>query len=187
MSRLAPDGSVYITPAGAGTGLLAADGSLRVTSSGFVPLVLAQSAVKVDSPANTDENILASVVLPGGLMGLNGLVRVRSLWTWTSSGNIKTIRVRVGGISGQAIRQANFTNTVAFRDICEIQNRNSLSSQVYLPAGSTTGGWGSATSTNPGTATLDTSGNLSIVLTAQKATGSESMALESYQVEVIAG
>jgi len=154
--------------------------------SGFDPLirtkVLASSAVAVSHTGNTDETILATVTIPAGLMGLNGVLRIDYLWSVTNSGNNKTVRARLGGIGGTAFLSLANTTVASVRGFRNIQNRGSASSQISewsdgLGPGSTA----SAVTTG----TVDTAAAQDLVFTAQLASAAETITLERYLVELI--
>lgn len=90
-------------------------------------LILAQSAVPVSVGGTLNEITLASVTVPGGLMGLNGAVRISSTASVTNSANNKTIRVKFGN---QNIQQGAVTTSLAINTQTTIRNRNSASSQL---------------------------------------------------------
>ncbi len=144
--------------------------------------VLGTSVAAVSGSADTNENTLATVVLPAGAMGLNGLVRVQTLWTLTNSANNKTLRVKFGGSS---FLDVTLTTVASFADQRVIQNRNSVSSQIGKPTGNmAAGGWGTASSAVT-TASIDTSAAVTILITGQKASAGETLTLESYLIELI--
>ncbi len=149
--------------------------------------VLAQSSVAVSHTGDTNETIKATVVIPAGAMGLNGRLRVTTLWSTTNSANNKTVRVRLGGIGGTSFLGAIATTTATFKSQIEIGNRNAANSQVAFASNSfTAGGWGSTT-TAVTTGAIDTSAAQDLVFTATLASAGETITLESYLVELIPG
>lgn len=149
-----------------------------------VPIILASSAVAVSHTGNTSETVLATVTIPAGLMGLNGALRLFSLWsTPGGSGNNKTPRARFGnGLSGTTFFGVNVTTTLSYSDGPRIlQNRNSAASQVVRTTNSGTG-----TSTAAVAAlTIDTTASQVVVLTGQLANGSDTITLEQYSLELL--
>jgi hypothetical protein len=144
--------------------------------------VLGTTGAAVSGSADTNENTLATVVVPAGAMGLNGLIRVQTLWTLTNSANNKTLRVKFGGTS---FLDVALTTVASFADQRVIQNRNSVSSQIGKPTGNmSAGGWGTASSAVT-TASIDTSAAVTILITGQKASAGETLTLESYLIEMI--
>lgn len=167
-------GNVKITPAQLTTYAQQAAGSIRV---------IAASAEAVTAPASdTNENILATITIPAGAMGPNGILRLTTRWTATNNANAKTLRHRFSGISGTVVHSTGSGSYAARRIIVEIANRNSESSQIGGLAGQD--GFGSSGSTWA-TSTVDTTSAQTIVVTAQKATGTDTVTLEGYVCEIL--
>lgn len=143
--------------------------------------VLGASAVAVSGPADTNENILATITIPAGAMGLNGILRVYSNWSFTNSANNKIMRVRLGGIGGTAYFQTTQTTQAWYADFRIISNRGVANSQVG-PQNSAQFGSGSG---SPATSAIDTSAATTLVITGQKASAGDTLTLESYLVELI--
>lgn len=145
-------------------------------------VVLARSAEVATAPSNnTNENALATITVPANAMGANGFVRVYAVFSFTGSTNQKSLRVRFGGASGTVMFQTDQTtaaNTIYTIETI-IQNRNATNSQVSR--GNSQYGAGVV---NAATASVDTTADTSIVLSGQKATGSETLALQQYVVEL---
>jgi hypothetical protein len=142
------------------------------------------SGVAVTLAADTAENIAATITLPAGIMGL-GALRIEVKWTATASANAKTCRARLGGIGGTENRlQAFGASDITQRAISTIQNRATVSSQVGVINGAGTGGIGVSTGAHV-TSTINTGAATTLVITGQKATGSETLTLESYLVELL--
>ncbi len=146
--------------------------------------VLGASGVASTHTGDTAEAALATFTLPGGAMGANGVLRVTTLWTYTNSANTKTLRVRLGGLSGTAFQANTVTTSNIGVTQRTIQNRNSQASQVGFNATSaasfTTVGSGSAVAVG----TADTSVDQTIVITGQLASAGETVTLESCLVEL---
>jgi hypothetical protein len=108
-------------------------------------------------------------------MGPNGFIELHCLWTHTSSGNNKILRARFGGGSGTIHFQATATTNNEYTLFTVIHNRNAENSQVSR-------GWSSlgGAGVSPATGAIDTSADTTLVITGQKATGSETLTLESY-------
>lgn len=145
---------------------------------------LAQSAVAASCPADTTEDVLATITVPANAMGPNGRLRITTIWSYTNSANTKTMKVRFGGTGGTQYLSTGQTTTASMRHMVEIANRNSVSSQVGGPSSSssfaTAGG-------NPVTSARDTTAAQDIVISGQKALSSETLTLESYLIELIPG
>jgi hypothetical protein len=146
---------------------------------------LAKSAVAVSHTGDTNEFTLATIAIPAGAMGPSGALRVTSVWSHTSSGNNKTLRYRLGGVSGQQYMAAVNTTVASLMTQRLIQNRNSQASQVssaqaIANAFGTSGG-------SPVTSTVDMSAAQDLVISGHLASAGETIALESYLVELAYG
>lgn len=145
--------------------------------------VLAASNAAVSAAADTNENTLATITVPAGAMGLNGIIRVFTLWTYTNSVNNKTLKVRFGGIGGTTYLSVVPTTTAAFSTLTVIGNRGSASSQVGVADAAAN--VFSATTDAVTTSSVDTSASTTIVITGQKALAGETITLEQYVAELI--
>lgn len=145
---------------------------------------LAKSAVAVNCPADTSEDILATVTIPAGAMGANGQLRVWSQWSYTNSANNKFLKIRLGGIGGTAHFAVAVTTSAEFSDFRHIANRNSQSSQIGGPGGSSPFG---STSNPVSTSAIDTSASTTLVFTGQKVSSGETITLEAYGVDLLYG
>ena len=150
------------------------------------PYAVSQSAVAASCDASTDENVLATITIPAGMLGANGLIRIGAAWSWTASANNKTFRYRLGGLGGTVLRAPTFTTTTGIADVCIFANVNSQSSQkgllpqgVQSPYGNSSSGFA--------TAAIDTSVATTIVITGQKASAGETLTLEGYICELFNG
>lgn len=146
--------------------------------------VLAASAVGVSHTGDTSEQVLATITMPGGAMGPNGALRITSIFGHTGSANSKTLRFRLGGVSGAEVMTLTATTTSGVMTQRLVQNRNSQALQVGGPAlASNAFGLAGA----PMTAAVDMSTDQTIVISGQLANASETITLESYLVEVAYG
>ena len=142
--------------------------------------VLAASAVAVSHTGNTTKTTLATVTVPGGAMGASGILRITSLWGHTNNANNKTARVEFGGAQYYS---AILTTTATSRMYRTIANRNAETSQV---GGAASGAfnWGSTTSALT-TSSVNTSVDQDLVFSGQLANGGDTIALESYIIELL--
>ena len=145
------------------------------------PQILGRSASAVSGAADTAENILATVTVPANLLGLNGGLLAYSTWSYTNSANVKTLRLRFGGIGGTQYLLTTRTTEILMHDLRRIRNRNSASSQVGGANSSMLSGLGASASALI-TSANDTTAAVDLVLTGQKATAGETLTLESYEV-----
>ncbi len=172
-------GNAFVSDVGARGSLWRSDGSAWGLVGGSC--ILAQSAVAATTlTGTTTETAAQNYTLPGNLMGLNGKLRIFTKWTLTNNANTKTLRFRFGGtgISGTALSDPQSTSQTSLHVTAEIENRNSLSSQI--------GGNGTVNltgSTNAWrTATVNTATDQLLAITAQLGVGTDSVTLESYQI-----
>lgn len=142
--------------------------------------VLAASAIAASVTGATAETVLATVAVPPGAMGANGVLRITAQWSLTNSANVKTLRTRFSGTAGPAFHASNLTANTSFRHQVEIHNRGVANAQVGMSASVAFGGSGGAAIT----AAIDTSLAQDIVFSAQLANAGETATLESYLVEL---
>lgn len=174
---------VRVSDYGIYPGLIVVSNGVRWVIDG--PQVLARSHEQVAAPANTSENILAAITVPGGLLGDDGTVAVTdSVWSSTSSANNKNIRARLGGISGTLFGPGvTMTNVTTGRLMCNISNRGTPNANIGASI-SSRGIDNLLNTIAPVTGTVDTTVAQTLVLTGQKASSGETLALESYTVMV---
>lgn len=142
-----------------------------------------QSAVAASVTGTTNETVLATIKIPGGAMGANGVMRIITLWTVTNSANNKQLRVRLGGDAGTPFLSLGVTTVAAAQELTLIRNRNSAASQVGFAA-TPASSYGTSTSANT-TATVDTAADTSLVITGQLTNTGETITLEAYTVEIL--
>jgi hypothetical protein len=150
------------------------------------PLVLASSGTAVSGAADTNENVLATITIPGGSMGANGQLWVYTLWSYTNSANTKTLRVRLGGAAGTQVLAIGQSASTHFADFRIIQNVNAQNSQIFFDRGSIPHPGATSAGANI-TAAIDTSATTTLVLSGQKASAGETLTLSSYSVMVVRG
>lgn len=150
----------------------------------YAPYIVSQSAVAVSGTEDTNENTLATITIPGNALGLNGSIEVITNWTFTNSANAKTLRARFSGGSGTIYMSFGHTTSAGQAAMFVISNRNAANSQYGgAIAVNSTGGWGSTS--NAGiTSSVDTTAATTIVLTGQKALGTETLTLERYIAKI---
>jgi len=158
--------------------------STDINPFGFI--VFAKSAVQVSLTGNTNETTLATITLPGGTIGPNGIIRVRADFSLTNSANNKTLRIRLGGASGTIIGSFVPTTVPAVQMDYLCSNRNSASSQ-YSNGFNTRGTDQLLSSNASATASINTASSQDVVITGQLASGAETVTLERYFLEVLYG
>lgn len=142
--------------------------------------ILGVSGAAATAPADTADNTLATISVPAGAMGPNGILRITTLWSHTNSANNKTLNVKFGGTSWLANIA---TTTSVTQNIVMIRNRGVTNSQVGFMA--TTFQSFVTAAASAVTASIDTTTAQSITITGQKASAGETITLESYLVELI--
>lgn len=155
------------------------------TPGTWVPFSIAPIQTYIASATLTGtlvETTLATINVPGGLLGANGVMRVTSLWSATGIGGAKTPRVKFAG-------NTIWTGTMganalgSYFDIVQIANRNATNSQISTPP--TIGGsYGQNNAALVATA-VDTTAVSQITITGQLASVGDTMVLEGYTVEFI--
>jgi hypothetical protein len=144
--------------------------------------IIGASAVASSVTGTTNETALATITVPGGLMGPNGILRVFTQWTTTSSANVKTLRLRVGGIAGTAYAAPSQTTVASVIVDFSLSNRNSNASQVgSIMANRGTDGLQTMA---VNTSTIDMAADQTVVITGQLATGAETITLERYIAQI---
>lgn len=144
--------------------------------------ILAQSNAAVSCPADTTEDTLATITVPAGIMGANGILRITTHWTCTGSANSKTWRVKFGSLAAQD----NGTTTVGVTSLrchTEIRNVGATNSQKANSYSLTIAG--SVPATAPTTAAIDTTAAVTMLITGQKGLAGETLTLDYYLVELI--
>lgn len=112
-------------------------------------------------------------------MGANGILRVTPVWSaGANNANAKTFRIRLGGISGAVLVSGSLASTISFQHVLLTRNRGAQNSQLNFSNFSTSG------SAAP-TSAVDTSVAQDLVFTAQLGSGSDTMTLEGYLVEIL--
>lgn len=146
-------------------------------------VVIAASAVAVSCAADTAENVLATITIPAGIMGLNGRLRITTNWSYTNSANAKTARTRFSGVAGTAYQSSAITTQANSEHVTHIQNRGAPNSQYGYSQGiaNTTGVFATAQQSGA----VDTTVATTVVISGQKASAGETMTLESYLVELV--
>lgn len=144
--------------------------------------VVGVGAPRLTNPNNTSENTLLTLVIPGGLMGPNGVLKFESLWATTGSTNAKTCRIRVNGTAVQSLN-INAGSTLANWMMMDLHNLGSETAQIGPPLGATT--YSNLLGVAPATYSFDTGKDLTVTFNAQAAVGSETIRLEFYKISII--
>lgn len=142
------------------------------------PLILEQNHVAGTALTGTTAlTTLASILLPAGLLGVNGSLRISAAASITNNANTKTLQFALGGT---AFLSATATASAELQQSVLIGNRGSLASQVgrqYGPSGGA----------SVATGTVNTAIDQIITISGQLGVGTDSMTLDSYLIEVLPG
>ena len=126
------------------------------------------------------ETTLKRVVLPGGLVGPNGIVRVTMLWSVTNNANSKQMKLYLGAtpffFATVSTQNANQVQAV-------IRNRGSMSSQIGMVNWNLTS-YAGVTGANQ-TGSIDTSVDQFLTFACVLTNVGDSCTLESYSIEVL--
>ncbi len=126
----------------------------------------------------TAETLAYTYSAPAGLLGPNGAIEFQAKFAFTNSANVKTLRLRIGGIGGTMLNAQSMTTNVTTGFSSRIENRNSESVQLGV---NDTLSYGAATS-NYRTAAVNTALATDFVLTMQHASAAENLTLEAVRV-----
>lgn len=170
----------------------ASNNSTSLATTAYVDVnharILGASSAPVSHTGNTNETILATIPVPAGLMGLNGTIRIDTLWSFSGGNGTRQPIVRFGaagaGTGGTAYGQGSQASTVVqMHTMYIIGNKNSASVQK----GGLTAGVLTANATALASSAVNTANASEIVLTMTLANGADTGTLESYIIEFIPG
>lgn len=175
-------GLAYVTDVGLSGSLWRSDGATWGLVNGSVVLARGHTDLTVTAASVTEED-LASIPIPAGLMGANGMLEVTHFWEATNNANVKTMRVKLGGTAFFANATALGSSSIFLPAPTRIWNRNNQAAQMAFAAanGNTT----IATGTTKTTGTVDTSAATTLAISGQKATGSDTLTLLGYSVRLV--
>lgn len=144
--------------------------------------VLAASPAAVSCAADTNPNTLATITIPPGAMGIDGILRVTTQWTFTGSTNSKQWQVKFGSMTPQD-NGTTSASVTSLRCVTEVRNVNAANSQKGNSYTLTVAG--SVPATAPTTASIDTTAAVSLTIVGTKASAGETLTLDNYLVELI--
>ena len=136
---------------------------------------LTGSAVATSCAFSGVDEVLASFNIPAGILGVNSVLQIEPVWTFTSSANNKTLRIKIGTTM---VYSALRTTSVKEAPLFVLANRNSLARQikpydgVYVTAGPIA----------PETYAINFSVPVTVEITGQRANSGDSLTLEYYRV-----
>lgn len=171
-------GLAYVTDIGKGGSFWYSNGATWELSGGRCVLYTSAIASAAFTGSLT-VTTLRSVIIPGGVMGPDGAIEVRTKWSGTNNANLKIAFTR---LNGTTVSGVGFT-TAASQGVRHVfQNRGSEASQLTSngAAVETTNG-----GTDWGTTTINTALDTTLSFDASLANVADSMTLQSYTVELI--
>lgn len=151
-------------------------GDAEAFSTAIKPVeMLACSAVPVACTLSGVDEVLASFMIPDGVITTNSIIQIDPLWSFPTSANSKILRVKVAGMMIY-----NVTRSAALREapLIVLANRNSMTSQI---APYYDGVYITASVNSPTTYSIDLTGNVAVEILGQRASASESLKLEYYR------
>lgn len=179
-------GLAWVTDVGVGGSLWRCNGSNWGLASGSC--ILYDSAVQSSQFTGTfNETTQWSMVLIGGLLGLNGSVEIEARTSHNNSAGNKIWRVRIGNDGTTVSNNTRFadvrsTTTLSANIGVRIQARNSQASQIGING---SGNYG-ASSNAFDTGTVDMTVNQNLLFTAQTLDNtSDNMRIESLRVKLV--
>ena len=136
----------------------------------------------------TTEAILTSIIILGGSMGANGMIRAQSSWGCSNSANNKTARTRLDGV---LFGQQGQTTVASFGMMNGIKNRGNPAIQ-FQPASGSGGpsvglGSNSSSASNNAQTTINTSVDTTLTVRGQLAVATDFLVLETCTIEILAG
>jgi len=144
-------------------------------------VIVGQSGVAASVTGTLSETTLASVVIPAGMLGLNGVLRITALWSATNNANTKSCVYRLGGTP---ICSTGITSFASYQDQRNMRNRGALNSQINFVGAAS---FGSGSGVAPLATAIDTSVDKTLTLTAILTNTSDTVTLEGYTVEILPG
>lgn len=129
----------------------------------------------------TTETVLSQFTLNKKLASPNMTIIVNSVWSMSGSTNLKTPRVRFGGLTGTEYVNTQIGSNSSFQSECLIRFRNALNSQTGMASTQ----WSSYNAAGGAavTSSLDmTVNDADIVLTGQLANAADNLTLRAYTV-----
>lgn len=131
--------------------------------------------------ADTNENTVRTFTVPANSMGPNGSVKIFTLWTANNDASVKTAKVKFGGTNYTNLA---LTSTTGAQTLTRITNRNATNSQVGFAVGSA---GITTTAAAVTTSAVDTTADVTVLVTAQKADGTDTLGVDSIEAQVCYG
>lgn len=141
--------------------------------------VVGQSGIAQSVTGTTSETVLASIPIPLGLLQAHGRIRLWFTTTSTNNANVKTVKAKLNGnVIGAAAAIASTGTQVYHVDVVNGSHLNTNYGQLAMTAGSTAIQTGA-------TLNVDTTQPLTVTITAQLASGTDTITLNAYSMETL--
>jgi hypothetical protein len=141
--------------------------------------VVGQSGMAVALTGSTAETTLASAVIPQGLMQAHGRIRLWFTTTATNNANAKTIKAKINGnVIGAAVSIASSATQVFHVDVVNGSHLGANFGQVQMVAASGTTQTGAALN-------IDMTQPLTVTITGQLGTSTDTITLQAYSLETL--
>jgi hypothetical protein len=137
--------------------------------------VLSSSAVPASCALTGVDEVLGSFTVRAGIIGVNSIIQIEPLWTFTSSANNKILKVSIGGVT---VYSATRTTSVKEAPLIVLANRNSLASQIQ-PYGSA---YETAGASMPPAYAINFASLVTVDITGQRANSGDTLTLEYFRV-----
>lgn len=155
------------------------------------PVVLYAASPGDVITGTTSLTAFRDVLVPGKLVGKNGLVKIDPIWKYTSNGNAKNAGYRIsqtgGVVDGTQMWQHGQSSVSTSSLPLLLSADNSETAQVAATVGATNGSVGQSTAAAEVTAAVDTTQDWYITMTALPASGSDTLILRRLVITVHPG
>lgn len=174
----APSGQIIcITDIGENGSLWRGNGTKWVKLNAFV---LYSNLTTTSLTGTTTETTLATIPIKGGVLGVNGKLRLYILGTVTNSANTKAFRLKHASTS---LWQIAYTTAVGVTSQILFLNKNSESSQVTSLYNSAILSGNTVTAVTP--SSINTAADFSLTITGQLADSADSISVTAIFAEIM--
>jgi hypothetical protein len=153
----------------------------KFVTLGF-PWALYRSGVPVPVTGTTVETVVATITVPGGVLGPNGFLEIPFALAFAGTASSRTTRIRLNGVELWTY-PATLGGGQAVRGIVTINNAGSVSAQV---GSNNPNGLGLSGGALP-TASVNTAANTTLTITMQNSTTADISTLTSGLVRITYG
>ena len=175
--RITGSGGAEIVPE---DGLILGTVTVKLIANEYrIPFLIDSSGTKVTVSGTTTATQVYSKVIEGGLLGANGYLELITLWSGSSSANLKTPLIALGGT---VFNSVGLSTSESVQHYSIIRNRNNINSQVAFIY--TLGASFASSGSGPQLGSLNTNDPQTLRLTLQLDAGAVS-AGETYSLESV--